>query len=157
MKNLVRSGFVELIPHLHGHLGLELYRQIFIRRSGRVGPDWSQTVVRREIMTLARTGTWPNHNWLKTDWTLENQSPQKEISTQCASQSPGRVETISVKTRRCDRNQSLARIHGVVPIFPGPSSYQTSAGSLGRNIAFRYSGTHDVYRLSLDSSVGEIF
>jgi RHS repeat-associated protein len=55
-------------------------------------------VSRREIMTLARTGTWPNVTWTKRDWTLENQTSLSETYVVSTGSTSSRTETIAVRT-----------------------------------------------------------
>jgi RHS repeat-associated protein len=53
-------------------------------------------IVRREIMKLARTGTWPVCTWTKTDWTLEGQTAATETVVQGTGTPGNRTENILV-------------------------------------------------------------
>jgi RHS repeat-associated protein len=55
-------------------------------------------VARREVMSLSRTGAWPNISWTKTDWTLENQTPVTEVDVVSTGSASNRTESISVKS-----------------------------------------------------------
>lgn len=55
-------------------------------------------VSRREVMTLARTGTWPAVSWAKTDWTLQGQTAVSEVDVTSSGTTSARTESIAVKT-----------------------------------------------------------
>lgn len=59
--------------------------------------DLNAPVSRREIMTLARSGTWPAYTWTRTDWTLENQTPLAETVVQSAGPAANRTESVTVR------------------------------------------------------------
>ncbi len=57
----------------------------------------TKTTLITEVMTLSRSGTWPNYQWTKTPWAKLNTSPLKEIVTQSAGISGGRTESVAVR------------------------------------------------------------
>ena len=55
-------------------------------------------VTRREIMTLERTGTdWLNFQWVKTDWTLENQATIAQTVFQNGGTVAARTQEVSIQ------------------------------------------------------------
>ena len=71
-----------------------------LTRETRNVTDTYQTnapIVRREVMTLQRSGTWPNFLWIKNDWTLDGQTPVVSTVVQSGGTTQNRTETITVK------------------------------------------------------------
>lgn len=55
-------------------------------------------ITRTETMSLTRTGTWPNFQWKRLDWTVQGQNPLRETLVESSGQDSGRTETIVVRS-----------------------------------------------------------
>ncbi len=60
--------------------------------------DLTAAVSRKEVMTLARTGSWPTFAWTRRDWTLDGHSPLTEIIAQSSGTTANRAEAITVRS-----------------------------------------------------------
>ena len=77
-------------------------------------------VTRRELMSLQRTGTWPNFTWTKSDWTREGEVVLVRTTVQSGGTAQNRTETITVNepngsnalraTRTYDATQSIGEV-----------------------------------------------
>jgi len=71
----------------------------------------TKTTTITEVMTLSRSGTWPNYQWVKTPWTKLNTTPLKEITTQSTGVSGGRTESVAVRVPGGSSIYNLSRTY----------------------------------------------
>lgn len=107
----------------------------------------SAPVVRRERMSITRTGSWPTFDWTRRDWTLDGQSPLTEVFVDGSGTTGSRVETIYVRepggataktiTRQYTSSSQLGEIFASETVGTGATAItsqfttSTAVGSFG--------------------------
>jgi RHS repeat-associated protein len=99
---------------------------IKLTRETRNITDTYQTnapIARRDVMTLQRSGTWPNFLWIKNDWTLDGQTPLVRTTVQSSGTSQNRTESVTVGAATGPAIASLTRGY---TLYPGCGEVLTS-------------------------------
>lgn len=88
-------------------------------------------------MTLQRTGTWPNVQWTKSDWTLDGQAPLVGASVQGSGSAQSRSEAIAMTAPGGATALNLARNYNVLACGEVLSS-ETVGSSSAKTVNLNY-------------------
>jgi YD repeat-containing protein len=109
-------------------------------RETRNIPDPNATnvpITRTETMSLQRTGTAPNFQWIKNDWTVAGQSPLVTTTVQSSGTAPSRAETISVAAAGGPSAMKLTRNYQTVASGEELTG-ETVGATNARTVGFSY-------------------